>query len=305
MIDLKKLRFVAETARFASITQAAGALNITQSALTRNIAEVEQDLGFPLFIRLPRGVQLTEAGADFVAGARRVVGDFETLLQGADDYLALRAGGLKLGVSPAGYQRFANLPLAELASDHPDLTLDVLTGSPRRLAPMLSLGELDAIVGQAAPLRAWPDLDVTPLARFHVAAMVRRNHPLLAAERIDEVDLLRYPLIMPRTVESMETDIARLYALNGLPPPRARYTTDDFDLTCTLVERTDAFALVISLSPGFGALGERFRLFTDILAMPPQEIAFATSRSRRATPAAKALGTLVERLLRQREPISP
>lgn len=300
MIDIKKLRYIVETARFESVTRAAGALHITQSALTRNIAEVEEDLGFQLFVRLSRGVHTTDAGASFVNNARQVVGDFETLLARADDYGALKTGRLRLGIAPAGFHRFVNMPIVEVARDNPGLTVEVITGSVRQLATRLSLGELDAMVGPMARLIQWPDLKVEALAQFHVAGIVRKNHPLLKKKKISEIDILKYPVVFPSTVETMETDMAALYAKNGLPPLKGRYISDDFDLTCELVKNTDAYAMFISLSSGFGDLGKRFHLLQNKIDMPPQKLALAICQSRSVTPAVNVFRNVAQKLFRKR-----
>ena len=72
-IDIRKIRHVLEVAHYESITTAAEFLCISQSALTRSIADVEQQLGVQLFLRVRRGVRLTEAGQVFVGEARWVV----------------------------------------------------------------------------------------------------------------------------------------------------------------------------------------------------------------------------------------
>ena len=99
-IDLRKLRHVVETARFENVTRAAEALYITQSALTRSLADVEVELGTPLFVRLPRGVRLTEQGRRFVERARMIIGD-------VDDLLAfwLQINGVLSGEKMLGFSR--------------------------------------------------------------------------------------------------------------------------------------------------------------------------------------------------------
>lgn len=299
-IDLRKLRYLVETARYESVTRAAAALRITQSALTRSIAEVEAELQLQLFIRLPRGVRVTDAGADFIDRARRLVGDFDELLTGTGEYRSLTTGRLRLGVAPAGYHRFINRPVSRLAADHPGLTIDIVTGSVTHLAPRLALGELDAMLAPVAMLAKWPDLAVDTLADFNVTAFVRPGHPLARMETVTERDVLGFPIVMPATVEALDTDIAGLYQRNGLPPLNGRYNCDDFDLTCDLVENTDAFALVISLSPGFGQLANRFHLLQGVVGMPQQQLGFAHSPARALTPAAARLREILQELVGER-----
>ena len=73
-LDFRKLRYVVAVAQVSSLTAAAKLLSITQPALTRCISEVEEDLGIQIFMRLPRGVALTEEGERFVNRARVLSG---------------------------------------------------------------------------------------------------------------------------------------------------------------------------------------------------------------------------------------
>ncbi len=124
-IDLRKLRHVVETARFENVTRAAEALYITQSALTRSLADVEAELGTPLFVRLPRGVRLTEQGRRFVARARMIIGDVDDLLADIADHRGLHAGRLRIGVCPPGYQRFISRAIAALGDETRNIETDV------------------------------------------------------------------------------------------------------------------------------------------------------------------------------------
>jgi len=302
-IDIRKFRHVVETARCESVTHAAAILHITQSALTRSIAEVEAELGIQLFVRLPRGVRVTDAGRSFVDRAKRIIGDVDELLTGITDYQKLNTGRLRLGVAPAGYQRFVAQPVARLAGENPSLAIEIIPGSVDELAPRLTAGVLDAIVGHAGMLRLWPDLEVTPVVDFHCAMLLRKDHPLSGKSRISEADILRYPLLLPSSIEPLQNGIATLCVRNGLPPPNPHYVTDDFGLVTALIQATDAFTPAISLNPTFGRLRDNFMLLEREIELPTQRLAFAVSKTRARTPAASAVETsLVDALTTRPDP---
>lgn len=296
-IDLRKLRHVVETARFESVTRAAASLYITQSALTRSIAEVEAELGLKLFIRLPRGVRATEAGGIFVKRARQILGDVDDLIATAEDYRDLKTGRVRIGVAPPAFQRFMARPLAAVAGEHQGLSIDVVSGSADELAPRLTAGDFDLVIGHCSWLSRWPDLAITRVADFHCAMMLRRNHPLAGRTDVEEIDVLRYPAILPSIIEPLETDIASRYAANDLPPLNPRYTGDDFDLLCALTAATDAYTPIISLNPTFGRLHDDFLLLEDVVKMPTQAIGYAVSRMRALSPAATAVVAEIRRLI--------
>lgn len=99
-MNLKTLRYFVAIADAGSLTAAAAAISIAQPALTRQLRELEADLGVALFHRMPRGVRLTQAGVTFYESAQRILGEAQRVRQ----RLAGKAGDTKttvvLGVSP-------------------------------------------------------------------------------------------------------------------------------------------------------------------------------------------------------------
>ena len=85
LTDLRKLRHVVGVARAGSFTSASNNLAITQSALTKSVADVESLLGSQLFRRLPRGVALTPVGEMFVPRAERILADAQELMSDLED----------------------------------------------------------------------------------------------------------------------------------------------------------------------------------------------------------------------------
>lgn len=283
-IEFRRLRHVVEVARAESITTAAHTLAITQSALTKSIAEVEARLGVALFQRLPRGMRTTEAGRAFVAKARQLLGDMEDLMAQVADIRELNAGRLRIGFAPTVYQKFVNPALAAFAREHPGISIEIVTGSAQDLVPQVMGAELDLLFGTTSQMRKWPELRTEPLAEFHCVIMLREGHPVLRNTPIREIDVLRYPIAIPATIEPVHSDLSQVYARNGLPPLTPHYVCDDFELTRALVAVTDAYSPVINLSADYGTLERDFVLLRDVIDIPTQGIATVTSAARAVAP---------------------
>src|SRR6516225_12498387 len=97
MKHLRIMRYVDEVARTGSIRKAAGHLNVTSSAVNRQILDLEEELGAPLFERRPRGVRLTAAGEVFVNFLRQHNGDVERMKSQIEDLKGLRRGTVRIG----------------------------------------------------------------------------------------------------------------------------------------------------------------------------------------------------------------
>jgi len=132
LVDLKRLRYIVEAARAGSVTAAARVLAITQPALTRNIAEVEEELGIQIFHRLPTGIVLTEEGEEFVDRSRIIVDDVAALCLDTKKRGNEPAGRLRVGFSPAGYIYSVTEVMGEFAARYPEITIETITGRDGR-----------------------------------------------------------------------------------------------------------------------------------------------------------------------------
>src|SRR3954466_5168203 len=100
-MDIRDLKCFILTAELGSITRASGELGIVQSALSRKIQTIEDELGCTLFNRLPRGIQLTPAGRRFLERARRVVREVDFARADAKDGGGEGGGGAGAGGAAA------------------------------------------------------------------------------------------------------------------------------------------------------------------------------------------------------------
>jgi len=290
-IDLKRRRAVVEVARAESVTGAAEALGLTQSAVSRSVGEVGDALGVLLFERLPRGLRATPAGRQFVDGARRLLGGIEELVSNARQDSARVAGRLRVGVISAGAN--AAGAIRAFARAHPDVAIETRTGSPQELCPRLLHDQLDLIVGTSGYLRRWRELTVTGLAPLHFACMVRNGHPLTERCPLREREVLSYPVILPETIEPIYSDLAQRFIHYGLPPFRPHYVVDDFTLACRLVRDTDAFYPVMHTSEEFGGLGAEYALLRDAIRLPKHELSVARPARRPMSAIASAFEQLL------------
>lgn len=286
------MRQVVEVARAEAITPAAEVLNITQSALSRSIIELEDQLGVQLFHRLHRGVKLTEAGERFVARSIRVLSDIEDLVAAVTSGEELSSGRLRIGIAPAGHVSLTVAATRAFAAENPGIQVEMSTGSPQSLCPRLLHGELDLMVGTSSYFGRWHDLSVRTLMPMHFACIFRKDHPLAGRNDVSELDVLRYPIVMPASVEPIHSDIGLRYAHYGLPL-QPRYVADDFRVISSIVSVTDAFHPVMHPRPSFPGLSERFHLIRDVVEVKPHDVAIAFSTLQPKTSAAARFEALL------------
>ena len=272
-LDLRRMRVVLEVARAEAITTAAHALGLTQSAVSRTVAEVEDALDQRLFERLPRGIRLTEAGACFVGRAKRIVAEVEDMVAEVSATRNRVTGRLRVGVAASG--NHAVDALVAFARDYPEVAIETLHASDQVLCPRLLHGELDLIIGSSSYLKRWQELEVTPLTPLRFACLLRGDHPLANVDAPSEADVLAYPLILPESVEPTYSDIALRYAENGLPALKPHYVTNNWELIKRLLRNTDAFFPLMYPDDSFGGLERRYLVLRDVVHIPTHFISVA------------------------------
>ncbi len=145
-MELLDLRYFVSIAETGSFTKSALQNNIAQSALSRRVRDVETELGVQLFYRNGRGVLLTEVGETFLARARGILADMESLRQEMTRTSGVLDGTVTLAVPPSvGLILLAPL-LSQVRADHPGIRMRVLEGFSGHVADWLANGKVDLAV---------------------------------------------------------------------------------------------------------------------------------------------------------------
>ena len=292
-LDLKRMRYIVEVAHAEAITTAAQVLNISQPALTRNIAEVEEELGIQIFHRLPRGIQLTEEGRNFVSRAKRIIDDVDDLSREVGEHKTVPSGRLRVGFTPSGYLGFGSSVLIKLAEQHPGVGIETSTGTPQNICPKLLHGELDLIIGSSSYLQRWRELEVKKLVPLKFCCVFRKEHPISEINGPTELDVLKYPVILPASIEPMLSDIAQRYVDLELPRLKPHYVTDDFLLALDFIRCSDAFYPLTGLDPTFSDLSEHFFLLREAVEIPEHHVSIAYSPHRPKSAVTKLFEDLI------------
>lgn len=283
-LDFRKLRYVVAVAQTQSLTAAAKRLSITQPALTRCIGELEEDLGVQLFVRLRRGVSLTEEGEKLVARAQVILSDLLDLEEDFRQGRSLAKRRLRIGAAPGTYLSQATEALSELARLHPDVDIITSAGRPKDIIPRLETGELDLVISTTSYLEPWPDLPRQKLAALEFGYMVRKGHPAEQGHVIPGDNIRDFPAILPETVEWFHRDLASLDDELGLPPLKAKYITDEFDLIFSLINTTDAYFPIMTVQRSMDELGQQFSIIPIERDRPRHHLCVAFPKTRGVSP---------------------
>jgi DNA-binding transcriptional LysR family regulator len=189
-MELRHLRYFVAVGEEQHYGRASRRLRVAQPALSRQIQDLEEEIGFKLFERLPRGVKLNPAGKLFLEDARRILQEISDAAARAARVARGRSGTLRVGftenaswrgVVPDSFRRFREKqPDAELQL-HPAASLDQIEA--------IRAGRLDAGFVNFMP-DADPELDQLAVANPHVELAVPKRHPLAKLKKARLRDLV-------------------------------------------------------------------------------------------------------------------
>lgn len=195
-MELATLKAFVEVADRASFSEAAEALYLTQPAVSKRVALLEQELGARLFERVGRRVTPTAAGSALLPRARRLLNDAHDLQRLVHDLSGEVRGRLLMGTSHhIGLHRLPD-PLKRYTRDYPDVQLDIRFMDSEAACRAVETGDLElAIVTLPpdAPLR----LDLTPLWEDPLVFVVAADHPLSSKGPVALPDLVDSPAVLP------------------------------------------------------------------------------------------------------------
>ena len=194
-MELRQLKYFVKSAEYLNFSVAAKHLYITQSTLSQQIKQLEYELGFELFLRNSRHIQLTEAGEEFLPFARKTILDAEDAVQRLHDLQHVKVGTLRVGVTYS-LSTVLTEGLLCFMKEFPDIKLEIFYKTVDELLTLLRERKVDFILSYK-PLCEATDIDSMPLFENALALVVSKEHPFAKRAKIKLSDLIGVPLILP------------------------------------------------------------------------------------------------------------
>jgi len=238
-VDLRQLTYFLRVAERRSITTAAIELNVAQPTLTKSMRLLEEELGMALFNRLPRGVELTEAGLHLVRHAEFIK------IQMTDARAELNAlqkgdnGKVTIGAGPAWLRRHLPLAVAQCVSTRPDLKVMIVGGFDEALLRKLRRGEVDFVIAETPWSQTADDLDIEIVASVDLRVVAREGHPLSQRSTVGITDLLQYPWVLPVRATRARQRLDALFMSKNLSPPDPAVETESMAFMLAMIRNSD------------------------------------------------------------------
>ncbi len=287
MLD-PRLNHVVAAAQQGSFTAAARVVGVTQSAITKSIAELERQLGYLIFHRTSRGALLTEAGRGFVDRATRLLQDAKDLLREHAAQEDAFAGILRVGVCPASLEWQLVEPITALLARHPNLRFNVSGASFERMAQQLRNGDVDVAVGFEDAFSERPDFTREPVAAAPTTLFARKDHPILQHAPLGAAEIARYPFVAPTDSRPYGARIRNIFESQGVDAQSRIHTVDFFPLVKRIVATTDAISVVATAYTRTAAFKRSFAVLETVDQPPEARLCVAVRARWAPRPAVRA-----------------
>ncbi len=193
-VDLRQLGIIRAIAETGSFTAAGNKLHVSQSAISRQILLLEDELKEAVFLRVGRRIRITAAGESLLQLSNRVFQDLKDTIAGISDSQESLRGQIRLlgGMTVCLYV-FPQL-LAEVKRQHPDVELKLVTGSSERLLAHLRAGTGD--LGFLTLPVEQSDMVTVPVMQEELMLVTAAKHPLSRKRKVLPQDLVRQPFVL-------------------------------------------------------------------------------------------------------------
>lgn len=227
-------RYVEEVARRGSIRSAAEWLHIAPSAIDRQIILAEEELGVPLFDRLPQGLRLTPAGEHLVYNLRRWKREFDSVRSEIDDIQGLQGGKITLAIAEAVAGDLMAGVLAEFHAEHPRVLVSLHVVGAGGVREMVMGGTAD--IGLTFMPTAYRVMRVEHSVELVPGLAMLPDHPLAERKGIRLRDCRDLPIIMPEEGLLISNSVNSALSATGvtLSPVAA---SNNFNITKSMIFR--------------------------------------------------------------------
>ncbi|MBF6331989.1 LysR family transcriptional regulator [Nocardia transvalensis] len=251
MLESRHIKTFLEVVRSGSYSAAARSLGYTQPAITQQMKALEREVGMPLFTRMGRGLQLTEAGTALARHAEIIVSDLAAAHNQLRALAKLESGLVRLCAFPSANATFVPRAAANLLADHPGIRVELQEAEPPESLWRLNRGECDiALAFTYQESHAEPSAEVVRIALMEdlLTVLLPAGHPLARHHSVRLGDLAeeRWIAGCPRC----RANLLHLCAEENFVPDIV-FTTDDNLAVQSLVAAGVGVALMPALVLSF------------------------------------------------------
>ncbi len=242
-MELRQLRYFVKVAELCSFSEASRQLNITQSTLSQQVRQLENELGVELLMRDSHHVRLTDVGEAFLPQARKTLSAAMTCIDRIRDIQQLGSGELNIG-STYSFLPLLKETVLQFIKQYPGVKLNICCHSMETLMDMLGEQKIDLALSYKSS-SVHPEIDSHIMFDNRLAVVVSETHPLAVNETVRLADLERFPFAMPAKGLQARNTFDRI--IEGLDYRfNVRLEINEVNVLLDLVRSSDRLFTVVS-----------------------------------------------------------
>jgi DNA-binding transcriptional LysR family regulator len=290
IVSLTKLRQLVTVARHASLTRAADDLNISQPALSRTVAFIEDVYGVKIFDRTSQGVVPTGPGSAIIAEAERLLRTADTFDHNARLIGEAKLGFVAFGMGPIVADTLMGKVGIELLDSGNRISFRAQTRRADYLIRALLAEDLELGIAGNANLDLPAEVEIQSLGALRITAIVRPGHPLANQRNVAIEQIREYPAASP-------VDLNAIWAFHPVPH---NISCDDYIAMKAMVAATNTVCFCAEIfARRESETGEVVMLDVDLPAEYRQiEVVALTLKGRTASPAVELIVNCCRDILR-------
>ena len=267
-MELRHLRYFIAVAETENVSRAALKLHVSQPGISRQVHDLEDELGFTLFERSAKSVRLTAAGKVFLNGAREVLQSAEAAVKKARAVAGGITGEINVGYAPSLTVQILPPVLRAFQEQFPQVRVALHDLSSEEMLAQLGNKKLQVALTVRPPAKMLRGFAFLELARYAICVAAAPNHPLAKLKAITLQQVAREPLIGYTRVDYPEyhAEMAKLFAAAGSKP---RFT-EEHDGGNSLIAAVEAGRGLAMVPSSLACMvGARLKLIPLKPALPP------------------------------------
>ena len=240
-MELRQLKYFVKAAELLNFSEAAKALFVTQSTLSQQIRQLEQEMGGQLFQRNSHMVMLTESGQELLPLAQHTLHSADSCQERMNDLQQLLVGTLNIGVTFT-FSPMLTETLLAFMKRYPKVRLNIYYKPMEELMEMLEKHEVDFVLAFKPTLR-YQGVESHSLFNNHLAAIVHEHHPIAQKEKITLAEIERYDIALPAKGLQARNAFEQVVA-NYSPYFRIRVELNEVHILLKLIKQSELVTIL-------------------------------------------------------------
>lgn len=226
--------------RLGLVARVAEAMSVTQPAVSKQIAELEQILGSPVAVRERNRLHLTSVGVQLAKHARLVLAQLERAALDIDAIAAGVSGAVSVGIVGSVAPTLMPRVVALMSDVAPNVNMSIIEGHFLSMLPLLNESSLDFVIARSWQPQEYPGVVQRRLYEEDLLVVAGPAHPLARARSATWTEAMKWPWVLPHERSIARQGVASLFAQHGLSAPDRIISSVSLSLNLELMKQLQA-----------------------------------------------------------------